>query len=115
MASLSLSHCRVIGHMRSRSSEGLRVRTPLSHCREDEVEWGEDTKCEGEDGFVGFIMSSLCHCVHKAEDKGEGRSEGGKTGSGLAMDGTYDVDGLAQLAMWGHVSSVAWLWCEPIK
>ena len=49
---------------------------PSSHCREDEVEWGGDTKCEseGEDGFVGFVMSALCHCVHKAEDKGEGRS-----------------------------------------
>ena len=31
------------------------------------------------------------------------------------MDDTYDVDGLAQLAMWGHVSGVVWLWCEPIK
>ena len=72
MASLSSSHCCVIGHMRSRLSEGLRVRTPSSHCHEDEVEWGGDTKCVGEDGFVGFIMSSLCHCVHKAEDKGEG-------------------------------------------
>ena len=99
------------------------MRTPLPHYREDEVEWGGDTKCkgEGEDGFVGFITSSLCCCVRKAEDEGagEGRPEGGKTGS--SSDGWYDGDGLALtsaakgLVMSGHVSGVMWLWCELIE
>ena len=96
------------------------MRTLSSHRCEDEVEWGGDTKCEGEgeDGFVEFIMSSLCYCVHKAGDKGKGRSEGGKTGSGSeSMVHTTSMGWRSpvQLAMWGRVSGVAWLWCEPIE
>ena len=109
MASLSSSHCRVVAHMRSRSSEGLSMRMPSSHCREDEVKWGGDTKCEGEDGFVGFITSSLCHCVHKAKDKGEGRSEGGKTGSG--SDGWYIRTSMGWHSWRYGATSVVWRGC----
>ena len=50
------------------------MRTPLPHRHEDEVECGGDTKCKGKgkDGFMGFITSSLCCCVCKAEDEGAG-------------------------------------------
>ena len=75
-------------------------------------------KRKGKDAVIALSSHSSCHLIgctraRASKDEGDGRFDGGKTGSG--GDGWYDNDGLVLTSAGSRVSGVVWLWCELIE